>query len=109
MILCCRTTHIQSQSIHLAIQPKIVEPDGQGRTKIKNKCLKLPSVIPRLDPLRIEPDGQRPVVVIHGLACSKSLDPKCSLTDHVASPPGIMVTLDISQQQVSHSVADDPH
>ena len=46
---------------------------------------------------RIEPDGQRPVVVVHGLACDQSLHPKCSLTaeDKKNAPPGLMYAIDI--------------
>jgi hypothetical protein len=47
--------------------------------------------------VRIEPDGQRPVVVVHGLACDQALNSKCSLKegDRRAAPPGIMYTVDV--------------
>ncbi|GAX79116.1 hypothetical protein CEUSTIGMA_g6556.t1 [Chlamydomonas eustigma] len=50
-----------------------------------------------VDNIRIEPDGQRPVVVIHGLACDQAYNPKCSLKngDRKAASPGIIYTVDV--------------
>ncbi|KAG1664895.1 hypothetical protein FOA52_006241 [Chlamydomonas sp. UWO 241] len=50
--------------------------------------------------IRIEPDGQRPRVVVHGSACDKSVSDKCSLdaTNRTsASVPGIMYMVDVQE------------
>lgn len=48
---------------------------------------------------RIEPDGQRPKVLLHGKACRKTSNPKCSLeaTDTSAGIKGMVYALDVSQ------------
>lgn len=48
--------------------------------------------------IRIEPDGQRPRVLVHGRACRKSMDPKCDYdaNDQRSAPEGIVYTVDIA-------------
>uniref|UniRef100_A0A383W6M8 VPS10 domain-containing protein n=1 Tax=Tetradesmus obliquus TaxID=3088 RepID=A0A383W6M8_TETOB len=49
--------------------------------------------------IRIEPDGQRPKVLLHGKACRKTSDPKCSYeaSDTRSGIQGIVYALDIGQ------------
>lgn len=51
--------------------------------------------------IRIEPDGQRPKVVVHGRACTTDMHPECTLTAATKTSkrttPGLLYALDISQ------------
>mmetsp|Transcript_15969 Transcript_15969/g.34497 ORF Transcript_15969/g.34497 Transcript_15969/m.34497 type:complete len:890 (+) Transcript_15969:138-2807(+) len=52
-----------------------------------------------VDNIRIEPDGQRPRVVVHGKACRRSSNPNCSYlaNDTRTSVQGIMYMVDVQQ------------
>eukprot|EP00878_Enallax_costatus_P010257 GHUV01010707.1.p1 GENE.GHUV01010707.1~~GHUV01010707.1.p1 ORF type:complete len:710 (+),score=160.81 GHUV01010707.1:152-2131(+) len=57
------------------------------------------SVAMYVENIRIEPDGQRPKVLLHGKACRKPANPKCSLeaSDTSAGIKGMVYALDVSQ------------
>ena len=48
--------------------------------------------------LRMEPDGQRPRFVIHGIACHKGEHPHCSNDQKTLTPNGVVYTLDVQDQ-----------
>lgn len=50
-----------------------------------------------VDNIRIEPDGQRPRVLVHGRACRQNLSPKCSYTEtEKHSVEGLMYLVDVT-------------
>lgn len=49
--------------------------------------------------IRIEPDGQRPMVLVHGRACTADMHPKCSIESNKTSRstmPGMIYALDVA-------------
>jgi hypothetical protein len=49
--------------------------------------------------IRIEPDGQRPKVLVHGRACTLDAHPKCSIASNTtarSTTPGLVFALDIA-------------
>ncbi|KAG2441862.1 hypothetical protein HXX76_003470 [Chlamydomonas incerta] len=57
------------------------------------------SVALLVDNVRIEPDGQRPRVILHGRSCRNTTNPKCShtaATDSSSGTEGVMYAVDVA-------------
>lgn len=52
-----------------------------------------------VDNIRIEPDGQRPRVLVHGRECRKDMDPKCSreATEPTSALQGLVYVVDVEE------------
>jgi hypothetical protein len=106
---CCRPAQLRRQlcasgscptdwrNMHLSrdsIRTESLEACYTMNLSTKSACVSFPQSVPLnvalyVDNIRIEPDGQRARVIVHGRACHNTTNPKCSLgPDSSTENPG---------------------